>query len=497
MKPLYRKISEAYLVLLVGTTAVLSVSTMRWWYYTDELTSQVASWSVAAAVVDELRPELSHSPVNEVSLKGRLYRLGQLIPEMNLYLLDEQGTIRYTVGISPAIKSVDLAPVKKFLEMRGYPSNPISGDNPAKKGESAPITVARIDEAGFKGYAYIVLRGQRAELVWHRVGDISSTLYALSSLLFILVSSFVLGALLFRLLTRRLSLMTRTLQMFEAGDYQARIAYAGDDEIGTHARAFNAMADTIVAGVDKLRNEDRLRRELVAALSHDLRRPMALAHMRLQVLLERQDGIEREALATGLTQVYRTIDDSIRMLDDLFELSKLEDREAVPDREVFSANEMVSEIAARFVPLAEQAEVTLSFERAENDPDVWGDAAMYRRVLANIVENAIRHTPRGGRVTIRARARDGGKIVIEVIDTGIGIKSDELPLIFSRFYRAQNSQDGGSGLGLAIAKKLIDAHGEQIGVESVVGKGSVFHFTLAILPGAQPETPEPDGHQQL
>jgi len=239
------------------------------------------------------------------------------------------------------------------------------------------------------------------------------------------------------------------------------------------------MAGQLQAADQKQRDLDRLRRNLIAWAGHDLRTP--LASIRAIV----------EALADGMVQDPDTVDRYLHtaqrdirslslLIDDLFELAQLEAGglrlEILPN----SLSDLISDTLESFSELAARQGVTLEGSVGPGVDPVPLDARQIGRVLANLVGNALRHTPSGGEVQVQARrTADGAQV--EVRDTGEGIKAEDLPYLFERFYRSETSRSratGGAGLGLAIAKGIVEAHGGQIGVESTPGQGTRFYFSL-------------------
>jgi signal transduction histidine kinase len=169
-----------------------------------------------------------------------------------------------------------------------------------------------------------------------------------------------------------------------------------------------------------------------------------------------------------------------RLIDDLFELAQLDAGGLTFDKMQVSLSDLISDVLERMRALAEQREVRLDGQVSAQVDPVHIDPQKIERVLTNLISNAIRHTPRGGQVSIDAQ-RKNGAVHVSVHDTGEGIPSVDLPRVFERFYRSEKSRSrssGGAGLGLAIAKGIVEAHGGTIDVSSEVGKGSRFTFTL-------------------
>jgi signal transduction histidine kinase len=243
------------------------------------------------------------------------------------------------------------------------------------------------------------------------------------------------------------------------GDYGRRVRASSRDEVGELARAFNKMAAEL-AGVE------RMRRDLVANVSHELRTPIGA----LQVLLENLvDGVEppdQATLRTALAQTERLG----RLVSQLLDLSRLESGGLPLDRTRFALRPMLEQVT-RECELGEafgERHVWLKVCVQPGDLQADGDAERVHQVIANLLDNAVRHSPRDGRVWLSAHA-GSGVTTIEVADEGPGIEPHELERVFERFYRpdgARSLNDGGAGLGLAIARWIVDAHGGSIRAEA-------------------------------
>ncbi|MBC7325704.1 MAG: PAS domain-containing sensor histidine kinase, partial [Moorella sp. (in: Bacteria)] len=169
-------------------------------------------------------------------------------------------------------------------------------------------------------------------------------------------------------------------------------------------------------------------------------------------------------------------------VDELLDLSKIEERRVVHRWQPVQLADHINRVVTMFMPQAQEKNLELAVDVLPGLPAVHGDPDMLTQVLINLVDNAIKYTPAGGRVTIRAGVADG-EVQVSVEDTGIGIPPESLPRIFERFYRvdkARSRELGGIGVGLAIVKHIIRAHGGKTAVESAVGKGSTFSFTLPV-----------------
>jgi signal transduction histidine kinase len=288
------------------------------------------------------------------------------------------------------------------------------------------------------------------------------------------VSSLVMVQILARGMTSPLREMAAAATAMSRGDYGKRVRATSRDEVGELARAFNTMAE-------ELSQVDRMRRDLVANVSHELRTPITA----LQAVLENVvDGIEDanpETLRAMLSQVERLG----RLVSQLLDLSKLESGNLALRYERFELRDVLdqavheSRVNAQAVSKAVALEVAVEPEGLE----VSGDPERVHQVIANLLDNAVRHSPAHGRVVVAARS-DRSRVTIEVADEGPGIPEQDAARVFERFYRAdaaRSSSAGGTGLGLSIAKWIVDLHGGRIAVEANRPRGCRM---IVSLPGA-------------
>ncbi|MEX0663602.1 MAG: ATP-binding protein [Acidimicrobiia bacterium] len=252
-------------------------------------------------------------------------------------------------------------------------------------------------------------------------------------------------------MTRPLREMAAAADAMARGDYSRRVTTTSHDEVGTLAKAFNEM-------VAELAETDHVRRDLVANVSHELRTPITALQVALENLVDGVATAEPETFRTMLAQVERLG----RLVQQLLDLSRLEAGVVPLAREEFRVEPLL-EHAVREQQLNEpKVDVAVSVE--PNDLTADGDPERVHQVVANLLENAVRFTPSGGVVEVRAHRSDHG-VTIEVLDEGPGIPDTERTRVFERFYRAdaaRSSMNGGAGLGLAIARWIVDLHGGDI-----------------------------------
>jgi signal transduction histidine kinase len=317
----------------------------------------------------------------------------------------------------------------------------------------------------------------------------------LGASVFAFASSSLVSYLLARRLVRRLEHLGSAAEAFAAGDVARRVDVrdaAASDEVGQLARRFNAMADRLAATLNELATEKSAveaalyaKRELVANVSHELRTPLASIRGHTESLLMR-DEIGGAASRSYLEVIHRQTEQLSRLIDDLFLLSTTESGALPLSPRPVVLGDVIDEVVTSIQPAARaERQVSLLSEIEPGLPPVFADRQRVMQVLANLVRNAVRHTPEGGLVAVRATRHERQLATVSVEDTGDGISPDQLEHVFERFYRAEVSRDrtsGGAGLGLAIVRELVNAMGGQVSAESVVGEGSRFSFTLPLVP---------------
>jgi signal transduction histidine kinase len=271
----------------------------------------------------------------------------------------------------------------------------------------------------------------------------------------------------------------------EGGDGSLAIRYAGstNDEIDVLGRQFNAMADKITSQINELTQMDGVRREMVANISHDLRTPLTTMRGYLETLqlkhAELSTEEQQQYLQTALSHSQRLG----RMVEELFELARLDSCESVVFSEPFSMCELVQDVTQKFQLRAREKAIQLNANLNPDAPLVHGDIAMMQRVLENLLENGLRHTPAGGSIGVDVDI-DSGNVVVQVADTGCGIPAAEVPRIFERFYQQDKNRSGSdsAGLGLAIVKRILELHDSVINVSSELERGTTFSFRITAVP---------------
>jgi signal transduction histidine kinase len=237
----------------------------------------------------------------------------------------------------------------------------------------------------------------------------------------------------------------------------------------------------------------RLRDELLGIVAHDLRNPLAAIQLQAAAMRPKASQAERRSTKPR-ENILRAVDRMGQLIGDLLDLTTIESGKLSIERAALAPRQLVADAVETQRTLAEGASQELKIDVIGKSPDVWGDQTRLLQVLENLVGNAIKFTPAGGRVTVGAAPRET-EVLFWVADTGAGIAPEDLPHVFDRFWQAKKGSRKGAGLGLPIAKGIVESHGGRLWVESTIGRGSVFFFTVpqappmeASYPGSTPPT---------
>lgn len=402
-------------------------------------------------------------------------------PSAEIYLLDSAGTIVDYVVPDTTVRmhKVDIKKIQLWLQADN--KNKPLGDNPKHPDNPSIFSVAPVYELRkLSGYVYVVLASEKQQQV---LKSLNSDFYLkLASYMFFsaLTIAFIVGTITFFIMTNSISKITRVVKRFKEGNLSARINEHDKGDLGVLSTTFNEMADVIVDNFEKISATDRFRQELIANISHDLRTPLSIIRGYIETLI-----IKKDELTNTEEKKYLGIIDSrakklTKLIDQLFDYAKLEANLVKPEKETFLLDELVSDILSGYKLKAEERAIQLNLDAETALPVVFADISLTSRVFQNLLDNAFKFTPDNGSITIRLM-KTKSHIKIQIIDTGIGIKAEELSHIFERHNQLQSKTNkGGMGIGLAIVKKILELHQSKIVVSSNLGKGTSFWFDLPI-----------------
>lgn len=484
-RSLYIKLAAALLCLfLVLGALLLAIAGYGTEMYQQEA-SQKLNLDVARHIVSDLEL-ISQGELNNEALKQAFHQLMVFNPSIEIYLLDPGGVILAYSAPPGKVKreQVDLTPIEQFLSPRRR--LPLTGDDPRDPQRRKVFTVHPINEQGrLQGYLYVILGGELHDNVLQRLEGSYITKLTAGTIVAVIILSLTGALLMFLGLTRRLRRLSADMTGFRraaAGDAPLSLRRCDDpaDEIDELNNDFYHLATELERYIRELRRSDRLRRELVANVSHDLRTPLATLQgyvetliLKKEILTEPEQG---QYLATVLQHCHRLN----KLVQELFELARLDARETSPRTEPFNLPELVQDVLQKFRLRADERKIRINTEIEDSLPFVNADIAMIERVIENLLDNALRHTPSGGNITVQLH-RAGDHVSVELSDTGTGIPAEELPHVFDRFYKVDKSRNldsKSSGLGLAISKRILELHDSDIEVISELDRGTTFSFRL-------------------
>ena len=500
-KTLYSKLVVALLIIVFVLTSI-GFFALR---YSSEMYQHEAKQKLNKTLAQNIASEqelLRNGIVNKKALKDLFHMLMVINPYIEIYLLNTDGDILSYYAADKKIQreKVNLVPINKFINNQA--SYPIMADDPRHLTRKKVFSAARIPEKGkLEGYLYIVLAGENYLTIVEQIKDSHILSNSVISLVFMFSFVLIVGLGIFFLLTRRLKKLTHIIKNYSIGESELDLRYPAlskGDEVEQLGAQFNKMADRLDEQILQLKNNDNQRRELIANVSHDLRTPLATLQTYIETLKMKNSASERERehyLDVAFSQSKRLS----TLVDELFELAKLDSCESIVYAEPFSLVELMHDVGQKFKLRAEEKNITLDVNCDDTSTWVHADIGMLQRVFENLIENALRHTPVGGNISLGFSSK-GEHVLIRVADTGQGIPEEELKHIFERFYRIDKSRTNiqendlteknitsitkltgqSSGLGLAITKRIVELHGSKIKVQSIVNKGTVFSFPMQV-----------------
>ncbi|MGB5944357.1 MAG: ATP-binding protein [Leeuwenhoekiella sp.] len=483
---LTRKLALSFflILLLVGAAYVLITFSFTSRYF-DE-TTQKLNANVANHLIEEkfqnASPFLEDGSINKPLFGDIMHDMMAVNRGIEVYLTDLEGQVRYSVvldhtGNEPAA-SIDTAPIQEFIATGG--EQYILGDDPTNPDIKKIFSAAAFEVDGNTGYIYIILKGQQAEAINSSLlGSYFLRLGLGASLLTVLFAA-VIGLIAVWYLTKNLREIIFTAQRFRDGDLKARVVQPEEMDLSQLSLTFNSMADRIEKSIEELQSVESLRKELIANVSHDLRTPLAIMQGYVETLQIKKDELDEVQRERFLIIIQNSIQKLNRLIQQLFEYSKLEAKQIVPVKEPFAITDLAHDVHENYTEMAQRKEIKLDLQFDEDLPLVYADIGLVERVIQNLMDNALKFTPRGGTVTIKLTPVDNA-VKLSIQDTGPGIPKNELTHIYERFKQVspeQKGRGGGAGLGLAIAKKIMEIHDATLRVISQPQEGTEFYFEL-------------------
>lgn len=491
-KRLYVRLSAAFLVLLLIQSIVLSFV----WQYGNQAYSQEVTQRLNESIamyITEQQQLISNGVVNQAELELLANRAMVINPSVEVYLLSEQGQVISNLVDSSSLQqdSIDLNAINAFLS----PSKqlPILAQDPKLVDQLKPFSVSPIMENGvLAGYLYVVLGGAIEQGIIEPIKSSTILTLSLGALFGSVLLTVIFSVLIFYVMTyrlRQLSVEVKRFQLTNFEDFASIIrnkksAVGGSqDEIDQLSFSVLAMVQHMKEQFETIKEIDEQRREFIANISHDLKTPLATIQGYVETILikEEQQPLTAEKRKDYLTTALKQSNKLAGLIDQLFELAKLESGNVIPSFEIFSLKELLHDSLQDASWSAQGKNISFKMDVDDQDYKVKADIALIQRVVQNLLDNAIKYSPEDSVIRVRID-NIGGSTCLHIMDEGKGILAEDIPYIFERYYRCQQQRHSsklGSGLGLAIVKKICDLHQSTISVSSQLGKGSEFKFALA------------------
>ena len=482
---LIRKLSLSFLliIILIGVTYVLTSL-----YFSNkffEETTQKRNANIAQHLIEEKfkdqPPFLENGNVNKPLFGDIMHDMMAVNRGIEVYLLDLSGNILYSVVLDHSnsnkpTKKVDIQPIKEFIAQKGDVF--IEGDDPRNPDDKNIFSAARFNKNGKEGYIYIVLAGEAYKSVNRSL--LSSYFIKLGMGTSILTMLFALsiGWLSVWFLTKNLRTIIYHVKRFREGDVDSRIENPEKSDLSSLAITYNEMADTISKNIEEIKSIDVLRRELVANISHDLRTPLAIMQGYIETLQMKKEKLAHKEQQDYIEIINKNIKQLTKLVSQLFEYSKFEAQQVKPEKEPFAITDLVYDIEAKYRVLAKEKNINLTAKITGNIPLVFADIGLVERAIQNLLDNALKFTPKNGAIEIEIQ-HNTTNVYVKVKDSGSGINTEEAAMIFERFRQFDSKEKkSGIGLGLAIVKKIMELHNTNISIKSNEDKGSIFEFYL-------------------
>lgn len=476
---LYWRISFAFFLTLLLVGASYTYISMQSSSNYVQRVNQRLSRNIAKDIAKSTIP-LKDTGMDKKGIEDMIHSVMVINPSLEVYLLDTTGNIVAFYAPEKKIvrKKMNLQPIEQFINNDGKKF--IKGDDPRHDDGEKIFSAAPVISNGMRtGYIYAILSSEEYDAV---SGALSKNYFwqvGLSSIAITFFVALLIGLLLIWIITRNYRNVVDVMEKFKQGDTTARVRLHSRGDIKQIGDMFNGMADILTENIEKLKAVENLRRELIANVSHDLRTPISIIHGYIETLQIKGEQLSAEDRNRYLNIVIESTEKLQKLVNELFELSRLEANQVEPQKEPFSISELVSDITSNYFVIAKEKDITIKAELVQDLPPVLADISLIERVMQNLLDNAVKFTPRGGKIIIKTSQADH-HISVSVSDTGIGVKESDQSKIFERYYRANDFVDlkNSTGLGLAIVKKILDLHHSSLQLQSQKNTGSKFTFQL-------------------
>lgn len=480
---LYWKISAVFLLILLVISAVyiyISVNTAEMYF---QETRQKLDIKIASHISGEAE-FFKDDSVNFNAMKNIFHDVMVINPSLEVYLLDTKGNILAFDADSGEVKlkKIPLEPIQQFISSKEEAF--LLAPDPKNPGKEKPISAAKVyDNGKFKGYIYVILGGQEYENASQLLFGSYILRLGVRSMIITLFTAAIFGFFAIGFIIRNLRKIIIVIRDFQKGNLKARIRLKSKGELQEFAQSFNDMADTIVSSIDEIKLMDNMRRNLVANVSHDLRTPLSIISGYVETILIKDDKLSPEERKKYLNTILSSTGRLQLLVEELFELSKLEAKETKPKKEPFPLAELLQDVHQKNLIIARKKNITLTLTIEDDLPFIFADISMMEKVFQNLLDNALKFTPASGVVEIKLKRKNPEELIAVISDNGPGIEKDQIPHIFDRYHqikRLSTEASQGTGLGLTIVKKLLDIQGMDISVESEISRGTSFLLSIPV-----------------
>lgn len=478
---LFWRIAAIFFTLLVFIGLSFVYITVHYSGLYFEEVNQRLNKNTAADIATHSTP-FTEGKVNSKAMEEMFDHVMSINPSLEVYLLNNEGKILsyYAPNRKVVLDKIDLIPVKKFIETKG--NEYVTGSDPHHTGLQKIFSVAPVIQNGVQeGYIYAILGGEEYDAVSKSLTQNYLWQLGFRGMIITLLITLFAGLIIIRLITKHFSRILEVMQKFRQGDLTARVEVKSVGEVKQVGDIFNEMADILTQNIEKLKEVEVLRRELIANVSHDLRTPISIIHGYIDTLQMKNETLSAEERKRYLEIISESTGNLQKLVSELFELSKLEANQVKPIKEPFFISELVNDISRKYQLIAKDKNISITTFLSTELPPVYAEVSLIERVMQNLIDNAMKFTPEGGKIFIKTNKQQD-EIEITVADNGIGIPENEREQIFGRYYRANNFTDlkNSTGLGLAIIKKILDLHHSSLELITEVNAGSSFIFRLPV-----------------
>jgi signal transduction histidine kinase len=480
MKPkkftIFRRIGILVFILITGLSLLFMGITYLSTTTYHEASTQLLNRDVAAHIAKFTSP-FEGEKVNPQKADSVFYNAMVISPSAEVYFLDTGGKVLAYHAPKEDIKlwKLPLQNIRKLIASNGeaFVKNP----DPKDPTNNKIFSAAEVrNSSSLIGYIYVILGSNKS------VSGLLYTTYIgnllIKAFCFILLFSLVISFVYLRRIQRNFNDMVGVLTRFEGGDLSARFTVKPQDELAPITTAFNTMADLLVYNINRLKATEQERKDFITTISHDLRTPLSIARGYSETILLQKgapDAAEQKEFSQLVLQKIKQVENMVKQL---FDLSKMEAADFVPQKEPFIFSDILQENINAYAPSFAEKNITMDCERCKDSSWVLADVGMMERVLQNLLVNAVRHTPVNGTIRIQA-VKERGEVVLQVQSSGEQINAAIHQWINTKGGENDiSAKPSGTGFGLLIIKKIIQLHGFSFQVDSSSAGGNTFTLRM-------------------